>query len=79
MLHLVGVCLCCYTVPDPDLELRGAGRGGARSSRPLDKGEMGPVSKKFFRPFGPQFGLKIRGGPGPPGTVPWIRHCYIMM
>ena len=31
-----------------------------RSSRPLDKG--GPsLQKKFFWPFGPQFGLKIRG------------------
>ena len=25
MLHLVSVCLCCYTVPDPDLEIRGGG------------------------------------------------------
>ena len=36
---------------------------------------MGRRSQKnFFRPFGPQFGLKIRGG-GPPGPLPWIRHC----
>ena len=41
-------------VPDPDFEIR-----GARSSRPLDK-VGAPVSKKtFFRPFVPQFGLKI--------------------
>ena len=26
-------------------------------------------------PFGPQFGLKIRGKPGPPSPLPWIRHC----
>ena len=26
--------------------------------------------KKFFPPFGPQFGLKIRGTPGPPGRSP---------
>ena len=26
-------------------------------------------------PFGPQFGLKIRGRLGPPGPLPWIRHC----
>ena len=32
------------------------------------------VSKKFFRPFGPQFGLKIRGEPGSPGPLPSIRH-----
>ena len=25
-------------------------------------------------PSGPQFGLKITGG-GPPGTLPWVRHC----
>ena len=41
------------TVPDPDLEIKGGGgRNGRRSH--------------FFRPFGPQFGLKIRGrGRGP--------------
>ena len=34
------------------------------------------VSKNnFFRVFGPQFGLKIRGGAGPPGPLPGIRHC----
>ena len=27
----------------------------------------------FFRPFGPQFGLKIRGGPGPPLDPPLDR------
>ena len=50
-------------MPDPDLEVRG--RGG-RSSRPLDKGGNG-VLKKYFPPFGLQFGLKIRDGPAPPG------------
>ena len=44
-------------VPDPDLEIRGRGR----SSRPFDKVEG---QKKFFRPCKPQFGLKVRGGPG---------------
>ena len=36
------------------------------------------VSKKiFFRPFGPQFGLKITGkGGGVPGPLPWIRHTF---
>ena len=30
----------------------------------------GGVSKKFcFRPFGPQSGLKIRGGAGPPAPL----------
>ena len=52
-------------VPDPDLEIR----RGRRSSRPLDKGGSG-LPKKFFGPFGPQFGLKIRGGPVPLGPSP---------
>ena len=52
------------TVPDPNLEIRR--RGG--SSRPLDK--------RGTRSFGPQFVPKIRGrgGGGPPGSLPWIRH-----
>ena len=33
-----------------------------------------PPPKKKFRPFGPPFGLKIRGGVGPPGPLSWIRH-----
>ena len=38
---------------------------------------MGPSEKIFCRPFdGPQFGLKLRGRPGPPGPLPWVRHCY---
>ena len=44
------------TVPDPDLEIGGEGGG--------------VVSKTFLRPFGPQFGLKIRGK----GQPPWICH-----
>ena len=44
---------------------KGGGGGGGRSSRPWDK-ERGAVLKKiFFRPFGPQLGLKIRGGRAP--------------
>ena len=49
-----------HAVPDPDLEIR----GGGGSSRPLDKGRGG-LPKTFFRPFGPQFGLKKEGEPGP--------------
>ena len=54
------------------------GRGGGRSSRPLDKGESS-LQKKIFRPFGPHFRLKIKGG-GAAGPLPWIRHwrCYGM-
>ena len=43
------------TVPDPDL---GMGMGGGGSP---------PI---FFRPFGPQFSLKIRGGGGLPDPSP---------
>ena len=57
------------TVPGPDLEIRGV------PGHPDLKIRIGPVSKKkFFRSFGPQFGLKIRGEHGPPGPLPWIRH-----
>ena len=44
------------------------------SCRPGDKvggGGGETVSKQnFFQPFGPQFGLKIRRTPGPPGPSP---------
>ena len=49
---------------DPDLPIK----GGTRSSRPWDKGV--PVLKFFFPPFGPQFGLKVRGGGSSPGPSP---------
>ena len=39
-------------MPDPDLEIRGGGEGGG-------------LQKNVFRPLGPQFGLKISGGPDP--------------
>ena len=44
---------------DTDLQIR-----GARSSRTWDKGGGGWFEKKYFRPLGPQFRLKIRGGGG---------------
>ena len=41
-----------YAVADPDLQIGGVGGGGGG----------GALSKHiFFRSFGPQFGLKIRG------------------
>ena len=55
-------------MPDPDLEIRGRGGGGCRSSRPLERGG-GSLQKKFFRSLGPQLGLKIRGGPDPPALL----------
>ena len=39
---------------------QGEGGGGDCLSRPLDKGGAG-LPPKFFRPFGPHFGPKIRG------------------
>ena len=42
--------------PDPEIRVGG---GEGRSQK-----------KNFFRPFGPQFGLKIRGRPGPSGSCP---------
>ena len=51
----------------------GGERGGALGGNDHPDREMrgAAVSKKFFRPFGPQFGLKIRGaGAGGPGTSP---------
>ena len=54
------------SVPDLDLEIR-----GTQSSIPLDKGGGGGLQIKFFRPFRPQFGLKIRGD----CTLSWICQC----
>ena len=49
---------------------RGEGRGG-RGRQRLRNDKGGAVSKKiFFGPSGPQFGLKIRGNPGPLGPSP---------
>ena len=56
-------------VADPDLEIRVWGWGWERSSRPLDKGGAG-LPKKFFGPFGPQCGLKIRGRAQAPWAPP---------
>ena len=39
---------------------KGGWGGGVRSSRSSDKGGGAGLPKTFFRPFGPQFGLKIR-------------------
>ena len=44
----------CYSEADQDLEIRGREGSGGRSL------------KNFLRPFG----LKISGGPGPPGPSP---------
>ena len=67
-----GICLPFKrhsAVTDPDREMRcGGGErggeavgGGEQSSRPLEKGGA-RSPKSFFRSFGPQYDLKIRGG-----------------
>ena len=57
---------------DPELWIRGRGRGSrGGSSHPDPKIKRGGgLEKNFSRPFGPQFGLKIRGDPSlnPPLT-----------
>ena len=62
---------CRVAVPNPDLEIR-----NGRSFRHLDKGRGGRSPNKIFWPFGPQFGLKIRGTPplDPPlsGSLPLL-------
>ena len=60
---------------DPHLQIsdRWGGGGGAGGGNSDPEIREGPVSQKiFFRPFGPQFGLKIRagGGAGPPVPSP---------
>ena len=49
-------------VPDPDLEIR--------------KGVGGGFQRIFFRPFWPQFGLKIRGR-APPLDLPLVTYVFL--
>ena len=58
-------------MPDPDLKMGGGGRG---------EGGWGSHPKNLFRPFGPQFGLKIRGALSlPPGPLdpPLLSKGYV--
>ena len=70
--------LCYSSVADPDLQIRERWGGGGGSHPDTEK--RGVVSKDIFRPFGPQFALKIRGGAGPPdpspgsATIVWSPH-----
>ena len=49
--------------------------GGSRSSRPLDRGGGGGRSpKKIFSALRVSVWSKNNGRPGPPGSLPWIRH-----
>ena len=47
-----------FTVADPDLQIKG--REGVGGGSHPDPEIRGGVSKIFFRPFGLQFGLKIK-------------------
>ena len=47
----------------------GGGRGKGRRLGHPDPEIRGAVLKIFFWPFGPQFGLKIRGGPRSPAPA----------
>ena len=49
-----------FAVADPDCQIRGGGPG-----HPDPEIRGGGLQKNLLRPFGPHFGLKIRGGPGP--------------
>ena len=51
-------------MPVPDLEIRGGGGAGGGPPEPYISGG-GRSPKNSFRPFVSQFGLKIRGDPGP--------------
>ena len=57
---------------------RKGGEGGGGYPDPEIRWGPG-VQKVFFRPFGPQFSLKISGGPGPPRPLPWIRLCQVKL
>ena len=50
-------------MPNPDVEI--TGWPGHPDPEIRKRGGGGTVSKNFFRPLGPQFGLKIRRGPAP--------------
>ena len=47
---------------DLDLQMGGGGGGGEGVIHTLRKVGGRDLKKKIFRPFGPQFGPKIRGG-----------------
>ena len=62
------------TVADPDLQIRGGG-GGVGGGHPDSEIRGGGLKKFFFRLFIASFWSKNKGGPGPPGSHPWICHC----
>ena len=57
------------------MSVAGPDHQGGRPSRPRDMGV--PVSKNFFCPFGPQFGLRIMGGGEGPLGPPLDPLVYV--
>ena len=55
---------------DPDLRIRGGRGGGGGGGHPDPDIRGGTVSKKKILPFGPHFGLKIRGETGTTRPLP---------
>ena len=55
-------------MPDPDLEICGEGGGGHPNSEIRGGPPVSPPPN-FFRPIGPQFGLKIKWGGGGGGAA----------
>ena len=53
---------------DPDLQIREGGGGGHPDPEITE--EPG-LNRKLLRPFGPQFGLKVREGASPGSTTDW--------
>ena len=66
-----------FAVADPDFQVRG------RPGHPESEISGGAGLKIFFRPFGPHFGIKIRGSPGPPGPSPGsatgLQHYLVLI
>jgi len=59
------------TVADLDLQIKGGGRDG-HPDREIRGG--GRSQKKFFSVLRASVWSKNKGGQGPPGPLPWIRH-----
>ena len=75
MLHLVSFCLCCYTVPDPDLEIR----DGGGHPDPKIRGGGRPVSKKIFSALRASVWSKNKGWARAPRNSPLdppLLHVY---
>ena len=68
----MGKCCLTVAVADPGLQIRGVGGGAVIQTLRYGGGGGGVngIPKNCFWLFGPQIGLKIRGG----GPLPWIHY-----